>query len=51
MPKYSIYDGIFICQQCKENVGQARFYRESFDLTWMCSLKHLSKINLYVRGY
>ena len=51
MHKYSIYSGKFVCQKCKSQVLEARFYIGSFDLTWMCDDKHLSKINLYGRGY
>lgn len=51
MPRYSIYSGKFVCQECKSEVFEARFYFSSYDLTWMCSSKHLSKVNLYVRGY
>jgi len=49
MPKFSIYPGKFLCQECKRDVSVARFYNKSYDLTWMCSEKHLSKVNLYVR--
>ena len=51
MHKYSKYVGKFICQECKSEVNEARFYIKSFDLTWMCNNKHLSRINLYGRGY
>ena len=51
MPKFSEYPGKFICQECKQEVHNARFYNRTYDLTWMCLDKHLSKINLYVRGY
>ncbi|MEY3311894.1 MAG: hypothetical protein RL348_1237 [Bacteroidota bacterium] len=51
MPRYSKYNGQFFCQKCSQVVNEARFYRSSFDLTWMCSDKHLSKVNLYGRGY
>lgn len=51
MPKYSKYQGIFICQKCSEKVIEARFYRDTYDFTWMCNSKHLSKVNLYGRGY
>lgn len=51
MARYSVYSGIFFCQKCNSEVDSARFYRESFDFTWMCDQKHLSKVNLYVRGY
>jgi hypothetical protein len=51
MPKYSLFPGTFFCHECKGEVNEARFYFQSFDLTWMCSDKHLSKVNLYIRGY
>lgn len=51
MPKFSEYPGTFVCQECKQEVDGARFYNKTYDLTWMCNSKHLSKINLYVRGY
>lgn len=51
MARYSKYIGIFFCQKCSEEVAEARFYRETYDFTWMCIDKHLSKVNLYGRGY
>ena len=51
MHKYSKYAGTFVCQSCKAEVYEARFYNKSYDLTWMCEQKHLSKVNLYGRGY
>jgi hypothetical protein len=51
MSKYSIYSGTFICQSCKLEVHQARFYTKTYDLTWMCNDKHLSRVSLYGRGY
>lgn len=51
MPKYSKYEGTFVCQKCSAKVSEARFYRQTYDFTWMCDDKHLSKVNLYGRGY
>lgn len=51
MNKYSVYNGQFVCHDCKNIVGQARFWKDTYDLTWMCSKNHVSKVNLYVRGY
>lgn len=51
MRKYSVYLGKFVCQNCKIDVKEARFYVHSFDLTWMCVDKHLSRVNLNGRGY
>jgi len=49
--RYSKYSGKFFCQSCKDVVAEARFYSSSYELTWMCKDKHLSKVNLYARGY
>ena len=51
MSKYSNYSGIFVCQKCKAEVPKARFWKDTFDLTWMCECKFVSKVNLYARGY
>ena len=51
MNKYSSYSGLFTCQKCSSDVDKARFWKDTFDFTWMCSCKHVSKVNLYGRGY
>lgn len=51
MSKYSVYNGTFLCQKCGKSVEEARFYNHSYDFTWMCSEKHLSKVSLYRKGY
>ena len=51
MSKFSEYTGKFVCQVCKEDVSSLRFYYKTYDLTWMCKDKHLSKVNIYARGY
>jgi hypothetical protein len=51
MPKYSEYPGEFNCQTCKAVVDKARFYYSSSDLTWLCVNSHMSKVNLYTKGY
>lgn len=49
---FSLYHGVFTCQRCKEDVTQARFWYDTKDITWMCSNKHISKVNLSVKkGY
>ena len=48
---FSKYNGQFICQKCKADVTVARFWRDTFDFTWMCECKYVSKVNLYVKGY
>lgn len=52
MPKkYSVYEGVFICQKCNKEVLSARFWKDTYDFTWMCSCKNVSKINLFSKGY
>jgi len=51
MSKFSVYKGQFQCQKCKADVDQARFWKDTYDFTWMCSCKFVSKVNLYGRGY
>ena len=51
MHRYSKFSGQFICHECKIVVDNARLYYSSLDLTWFCINKHLSKVNLNVRGY
>lgn len=51
MSKYSVYPGVFTCQKCNSEVDKARFWKDTFDFTWMCSCKYVSKVNLNGRGY
>lgn len=46
MARYSVIPGVFICQVCKQEVYTLRSYPETKELTWMCSEKHLSTVNL-----
>ena len=50
-PKFTNYNGEFICQRCKAEVKRARFWKDTFDFTWMCECKFVSKVNLYGKGY
>jgi hypothetical protein len=47
--KFSHVPGKFICQKCKQDVTAARFWYESGDVTWMCSNKHISKVELVAK--
>lgn len=51
MAKFNTYPGIFICQKCHGEVDRVRLWRDTLDLTWMCSCKYVSKVNLNVKGY
>lgn len=41
--KFSVYNGKFPCHTCEEIVNSLRLWRETSELTWMCSKKHISK--------
>lgn len=50
--KYSVYEGVFVCQKCNSEVDKLRLWRDTLDLTWQCqSCKFVSKVKLDVRGY
>ena len=51
MAKFSVYEGIFTCQKCQSTVDKARFWKDTYDFTWMCDCKYVSKVNLYGKGY
>lgn len=46
MAKYNIYHGVFRCQECGKEVTSLRSYPETKELTWMCSDKHMSRVDL-----
>ncbi len=46
MAKYNIYNGKFLCQECGQEVNSLRSYPDTKELTWMCSEKHISTVNL-----
>jgi hypothetical protein len=47
--RYTIYQGSFICHECKSLVSSMRFYEETKLMTWMCREKHLSQVSLMTR--
>lgn len=46
MPKYTVYNGDFVCHVCKAKVKTLRLYPELKELTWMCQEKHLTTVSL-----
>ena len=40
------HPGKFLCQRCKEEVPTLRLWRDTLDLTWQCSKKHVSRVSL-----
>lgn len=43
---FRIFNGKFPCKKCNEEVTSLRFWPASGDTTWMCSSKHMSKVEL-----
>ena len=48
---FTVYPGKFLCKTCKEEVLNMRLYRETGIATWMCTQKHLSRVQLFFVGY
>jgi hypothetical protein len=46
MAKYNVYQGQFVCHVCKAEVKTLRSYPDTKKLTWMCSDKHISEVDL-----
>jgi len=44
MANFTVYNGKFVCHECKTNVNTARLYADTKTLTWMCKEKHLSTV-------
>jgi hypothetical protein len=44
--EFKIFEGKFPCKKCQEEVLSLRLWVSSGDATWMCSKKHVSKVNL-----
>jgi hypothetical protein len=51
VPKYTVYSGKFICKECKKEVLTMRMYPETGEGTWMCSDKHLTKVQIAQTRY
>jgi hypothetical protein len=44
--KFKVFPGKFPCKTCAKEVTSLRLWKESADLTWMCSDKHLSRVQI-----
>ena len=44
--EFKVFPGKFPCKKCVEEVKSLRLCIESGDATWMCELKHVSKVSL-----
>lgn len=47
--RYTVYQGKFICHECKETVHSMRSYAANKELTWLCSKRHLTKVSLQTK--
>lgn len=43
---FSVYPGKWPCKKCGIEVALLRYWPETGDATWMCSEKHISKVNM-----
>lgn len=50
MAKYEVIEGQFSCHECKEIVKTLRTYVDTGTLTWMCSKRHISRVELLKRS-
>lgn len=46
--KFRVFNGQFNCQECKEEVKTLRLWLETADVTWMCTQKHISRVQLII---
>ena len=44
--EFKVFEGKFPCKKCQEEVTSLRLWVGSGDATWMCSKKHVSKVEL-----
>jgi hypothetical protein len=44
MANFTVYNGKFICHECKIEVRSLRLYPDTKTATWMCPSKHLSSV-------
>jgi len=46
MASYTVYTGKFVCHECKAEVKSLRLYPDTKEMTWMCPVKHLSRVQI-----
>lgn len=46
---FMTFPGTFLCHRCKEEVTQLRLWYDTLDITWQCSNKHVSRVNLNLK--
>jgi hypothetical protein len=43
---FIVFKGKFICHECKEEVFSLRLWKDTANITWICSQKHISRVPL-----
>jgi len=51
MASYTVYNGKFVCHECKVEVKSLRLYADTKTATWMCISKHLSTVKFGKQKY
>jgi hypothetical protein len=51
MASYTVYNGKFVCHECKAEVKSLRLYAQTKTATWMCPVKHLSTVKFGKQKY
>jgi len=47
--RYTVYQGNFVCHECRSIVPNMRFYPWSKEMTWLCSSNHMTKVSLQTK--
>jgi hypothetical protein len=43
---FTVYQGEFICKICEEEVKTMRYWKSTVSVSWMCSQKHISSVDI-----
>jgi hypothetical protein len=43
---FTVYPGQFICKTCDEVVKTMRYWKDTVSVSWMCSNKHISSVDI-----
>jgi hypothetical protein len=46
---FATFPGKFLCKNCNEEVKSMRLWRDTGDATWMCTKKHVSRVQLVAK--
>jgi hypothetical protein len=46
---FVVFPGFFCCKSCNEEIKFLRLWKDTGDVTWMCSKKHISRVELVMK--